>query len=84
MTLATIDVIVVIAYYVVQTQWSPWTKYWVVLVATLLSCVALYELVARRGAPLRFAFGMKPERAVPRNTARASRGAACNQGSDIV
>lgn len=30
--------IVAIGYYVVQTSWSAWTKYWVVLIATLGSC----------------------------------------------
>ena len=53
-------IIVAIGYYVIQTSWQPWVKYWVVLVATLVSCCALYELVVRRFAVTRFIFGMKP------------------------
>ncbi len=52
-------VIVVIAYFVVQQPWHPWTKYFVVLGATLLICVLLYELLVRRFAFLRLMFGMK-------------------------
>jgi peptidoglycan/LPS O-acetylase OafA/YrhL len=56
-------VIVAIGYYVIQTSWQPWVKYWVVLVATLVSCCALYEVVVRRFAVTRFIFGMKPRAA---------------------
>ena len=52
-------VIIVIAYTVIQQPWRPWTKYWVVLVATLVTCVLLYEFLLRRFAPLRIAFGIK-------------------------
>jgi len=52
-------VIIVIAYTVIQQPWRPWTKYWVVLVATLVTCVLLYEFLLRRWAPLRIAFGIK-------------------------
>jgi peptidoglycan/LPS O-acetylase OafA/YrhL len=52
-------VIIVIAYPVIQQPWRPWTKYWVVLVATLVACVLLYEFLLRRWAPLRIAFGIK-------------------------
>ena len=51
--------IIVIAYYVIQQPWQPWTKYWIVLGATLLICVVLYEFLLRRFAPLRLAFGIK-------------------------
>jgi glucan biosynthesis protein C len=67
-------VIVVIGYYVIQRPWAPWTKYWVVLVATLVACVVLYELLVRRFAVLRPAFGMKAARAGAREIARVARG----------
>ncbi len=52
-------VIIVIAWFVIRQPWQPWTKYWIVLGATLLICVALYEFLLRRFAPLRLAFGIK-------------------------
>jgi peptidoglycan/LPS O-acetylase OafA/YrhL len=52
-------VIIVIAYSVIQQPWQPWLKYWVVLGATLVACVLLYEYLLRRFAMLRFAFGIK-------------------------
>ena len=52
-------VIIVLAYFVIQLPWSPWTKYWVILVATLVICVLAYELLLRRFALLRLAFGIK-------------------------
>ncbi|HEX5045652.1 MAG TPA: acyltransferase family protein [Gammaproteobacteria bacterium] len=51
--------IVALGYYVIQTSWTPWTKYWVVLSATLVACVVLYEYAVRRVSLLRVAFGMK-------------------------
>ena len=52
-------VIIMIAFKVIQQPWSPWTKYWVVLGATLITCVLLYEFVLRRFAITRAAFGIK-------------------------
>ena len=52
-------VIIVIAYFVIQRPWTPWTKYGVVLIATLISCVLVYELVLRRSALTRLLFGIK-------------------------
>jgi len=52
-------VIIVIAWFVIRQPWHPWTKYWVVLGATLLVCVTLYEFLLRRFALLRIAFGIK-------------------------
>ena len=43
----------------IRQPWHPWTKYWIVLSATLLTCVALYEFLLRRFALLRIAFGIK-------------------------
>jgi glucan biosynthesis protein C len=57
-------VIIVIAYFVIQTAWSPWVKFAVVVSATLAICVLLYEFVLRRFAPLRLVFGIKTH--VPR------------------
>jgi glucan biosynthesis protein C len=54
----------VIAYFVIQTAWSPWVKFAVVVSATLAICVLLYEFVLRRFAPLRLVFGIKTH--VPR------------------
>ncbi|WP_116808756.1 acyltransferase family protein [Steroidobacter cummioxidans] len=69
--------IVAIGYYVVQTSWSPWTKYWGVLLATLVSCVLLYQLIVRRFGFTRFVFGMKRGRATDAPSAMASeRGSA--------
>jgi len=60
-------VIVVIAYFVVAQPWHPWTKYFVVLGATLFICVLLYESLVRRFAVLRLMFGMtNHSAAVPR------------------
>jgi glucan biosynthesis protein C len=55
-------VIIVIAYGVIQQPWRPWTKYWVVLGATLVTCVLLYEFLLRRFALLRIVFGIKTHR----------------------
>jgi peptidoglycan/LPS O-acetylase OafA/YrhL len=52
-------VIIVIAYFVIRQPWTPWTKYGVVLAGTLVSCVLLYELLLKRFAVLRVAFGIK-------------------------
>ncbi|WP_114240607.1 acyltransferase family protein [Dyella sp. C9] len=54
-------VIVVIGYYVIQYAWAPWTKYFVILVLSMVACLALYEGCVRRFALLRLLFGMKPE-----------------------
>lgn len=62
-------IIVAIGYYVVQSSWSPWVKYWTVLIATLVSCVAIYEFIVRRFAITHLIFGMKPQRRVPVPTA---------------
>jgi len=52
-------VIIMIAFKVIQQPWGAWTKYWVVLGATLLTCVLLYEYVLRRFLVTRVAFGIK-------------------------
>lgn len=58
-------VIIGIGYFVVQIAWRPWSKYWLVLGATLLTCVLVYEGVLRRFAVLRLLFGIKTEEPVP-------------------
>jgi len=63
-------VIIVIAYFVVRQPWAPWTKYWVVLAGTLASCVVLYQLLLRRVALLRLAFGIKVH-ASPNNSEKS-------------
>jgi glucan biosynthesis protein C len=52
-------VIIVLAYFVIQEPWTPWTKYGVVLVGTLVSCVAIYELLLKRFTVLRVMFGIR-------------------------
>lgn len=54
-------VIVLVGYVVVQYPWGPWTKYVVVLLASMAVCLAVYEGCLRRFRGLRFAFGMKVE-----------------------
>jgi peptidoglycan/LPS O-acetylase OafA/YrhL len=58
-------VIIVIAYFVVRQPWAPWTKYWVVLGATVLGCVLMYQYLLRRVALLRVAFGIKQHQRDP-------------------
>ncbi len=53
-------IIVGVAYFIVPLAWRPWTKYVVVLGATMVFCVAIYELLVRRFPAMRFLFGMKP------------------------
>ena len=55
--------IIVIAYFVIRQPWTPWTKYGIVLAGTLVSCVLLYELLLKRSAVLRLAFGIKVHKA---------------------
>ena len=52
-------VIIVIAYFVIRQPWSPWSKYWLVLLATMAACLVISEVI-RRFAPTRLLFGMKP------------------------
>jgi glucan biosynthesis protein C len=52
-------VIIVIAYFVIRQPWAPWSKFWIVAAATLVTCVLLYEFVLRRLALLRLVFGIK-------------------------
>ena len=63
-------VIIVIAYFVIRQPWAPWTKYWVVLGGTLLTCVLMYEYLLRRVGLLRLAFGIKSHG--PANEAKPS------------
>jgi peptidoglycan/LPS O-acetylase OafA/YrhL len=77
-------VIIAIGYYVIRQPWAPWTKYWLVLGATLLLCVVAYEYCIRRFELLRFAFGMKSGRAVVRNAERVVARAPLHDRSDIA
>lgn len=51
----------IIAYWIIQTSWNPWTKYWAVLAGTLISSVALYQLAIRPFRTMRVLFGLKPD-----------------------
>ena len=53
------SVIVAMGYYVVQMPWGPWTKYVVVLAATMAICAVSYETVVRRFTVTRVLFGLK-------------------------
>jgi peptidoglycan/LPS O-acetylase OafA/YrhL len=66
-------VIIMIAFTVIQQPWGPWTKYWLVLVATLLACAFIYEFLLRRFAVTRAAFGVK----TPVSRTRNARPPAC-------
>jgi glucans biosynthesis protein C len=59
-------VIVAVGYYVIQWAWHPWLKFAVVVAATLVSCVLIYELAVRRWTPLRLIFGLKVQPAPAR------------------
>jgi glucans biosynthesis protein C len=52
-------VIIVIAFFVVRQAWSPWAKYGLILVSTLVVCVLIHEAVLRRFAMTRLLFGIK-------------------------
>ncbi len=53
-------VLLLIAYWVIDLPWSPWTKFWCVLVGTFGLCFVLYEALVRRSNVTRWLFGMKP------------------------
>lgn len=59
----------IIAYRIIQLDWSPWTKYWAVLAGTLLSSVVLYQFAIRPFVTSRVLFGLKPNRARPVSSA---------------
>jgi peptidoglycan/LPS O-acetylase OafA/YrhL len=71
--------IVAIGYYVIQTSWSPWTKFWVVLISTLAGCGLFYEFIVRRSGIARCVFGMKRRRDADTAATAESR-----QGSVVV
>jgi peptidoglycan/LPS O-acetylase OafA/YrhL len=52
-------VIIALAFLVIREPWSPWSKYWLVLGATIVVCVLLYEGFLRRFAFTRLLFGIK-------------------------
>jgi glucan biosynthesis protein C len=54
-------VIIVIAFFVVQWEAGILLKLPVVVLSSLAVSIGLYELIIRRVAPLRLAFGMKPK-----------------------
>jgi peptidoglycan/LPS O-acetylase OafA/YrhL len=53
-------IIVMIGYYVVQTDAPLGIKFVTIVLASLITTFGLYEAVIRRWNPLRLAFGMKP------------------------
>ncbi len=59
-------VIVAVAYVVIRWGVGLWTKYGVVVTASLALSLGLYELVVRRTNPTRFLFGLKPSPQAPR------------------
>lgn len=53
-------IIIVLGYYIVKTEFSIVVKYTFINVLSLVVIVAIYDLVLRRLAVLRFLFGMRP------------------------
>lgn len=64
-------VIIAIGFYVIQQPWSPWSKYFVVLLGTLAICVLLYDLCIKRTRVTRILFGMKTGDRQPAGAARS-------------
>jgi glucans biosynthesis protein C len=58
-------VILAFAAHIIDQPWNPWIKYWLVLVATAMTCVLLYEGVLRRFALTRVLFGIKSREPPP-------------------
>ncbi|MFO7305660.1 MAG: acyltransferase [Gammaproteobacteria bacterium] len=58
-------VMLLVAYWVIAQSYDPWTKYGIILTATIVFSVALYEL-GRRIAVTRLILGMRPIRTEPR------------------
>jgi glucans biosynthesis protein C len=71
-------IIVMIGYYVIQYPWTPWTKYVVILILSMIACLVLYEGCVRRFSALRLAFGMKPKRASHHIVSPSARRSACD------
>lgn len=63
-------VMLIVAYWVIAQPWGPWTKFAVVLLATMLGSAAIYEGIVRRFAATRFLFGMKPKRSCEKPATR--------------
>ena len=78
-------IIIIVAYFVIQQPWAAWSKYWIVLGATLLISVLLYEFLLRRIRVLRVAFGIKgcAHSATPFVFARQSASCADAQNSRL-
>lgn len=51
-----------IAYWIIQLDWTPWTKYWAVLAGTLFSSVAIYQFAIRPFGTPRVLFGLNATR----------------------
>jgi glucans biosynthesis protein C len=68
-------VIVGVAYFVVQWDWTAGLKFTAITVASFVLSLLLYELAVRRWGPVRFLFGMKPRR-------KRSAGAAAQPAPD--
>ncbi len=51
----------IIAYWVIQLDWTPWSKYWIVLAGTLISSVVMYQFAIRPFGIARILFGLKPK-----------------------
>jgi len=58
-------VIILLAYEVVREPWSPWTKFTLILVSTIVACVLIHEALLRRFQATRLLFGIKPSVARP-------------------
>jgi len=53
-------VVIVLGYYIIQTEFHLLAKYALINILSLLLIVAIYDLTVKRFAVLRFLFGMRP------------------------
>ena len=66
-------VIVIVAYFIVQTGLAIPLKYGITVIASFAVIVGLYELLVRRIGVLRFLFGMRKKAAAPESRRAAAR-----------
>jgi hypothetical protein len=52
--------IIAIGYYICQLPWTISTKFWIVSLLTLVSCILVFVFLIRPFNAMRFLFGMKP------------------------
>lgn len=63
-------VLTIVGFYVVRTNLSEWGKFAIIIVATLMITLAIYDLLIRRIPVMRFLFGLKPLPLKPADSTR--------------